>query len=69
MRSQKNQQSHCDSSRWEQVRLPHLVPIHLAEVERRGWMGAVELHFTAAVIFKNTWFTDYFTKAVCVENA
>lgn len=28
-----------------------------------------ELHFTAAVISKNTWSTDYCTKAVWVENA
>lgn len=34
-----------------------------------GWVGmSGELHFTAAVISKNTWFTDYCTKAVCVEN-
>lgn len=30
-------------------------------------MGGV-LHFTGAVISKNTWFGDYCTKAVCVES-
>lgn len=35
---------------------------------RKKGVGAAELHFTAAVISKNTWFTDYCTRAFCVEN-